>query len=585
MRVEDRIGPGLANHVANVQGSDEAWHGIQERLRHRSPRRTRAFTALTGLVIAAAGVGVAVWAFLGNRGATNVGSRGQAEIAFARDGVIYVVRVDGSGLVRLSDGIQPAWSPDGQRIAFATNRDGNFEIYVMEADGSRQHRLTRNPGEDVLPTWSPDGTRVAFSSDRANSGQGDIYVMSANGAAPRRLTESPAYDAGAAWSPDGTKIVFTSDRDAVGENGEIYMMDADGSGETRLTRDPAYDSDPTWSPDGTRIAFVRTRDADSEIYVMHADGTGQVQLTDNDVDDACPAWSPDGRQLVLCRTSVPNAHLYVMDADGTNQVKLTEGTYADGWPAWRPAWKGIWPQDTREEGERAQAAADGGPGRYDHWQLGSDGDETVLSYALQELGWAQPLPLDIEVPEDATGWLRRWRVIRCAPGVTNADYPEVDCAPPDGRSYPAAYITIERLLRHDERGLWIVTAVEPTTVDQPDPASPEEVRGFVTEFLERRLRGSGAEGFISPDAEKEFGTDLGLSPLYSAPGGPGYERYQIVFVDGPLWPFATFGVGVRIHLASGGSIEETLFVGPGTDLLGEEESLVVRGGSATLSGP
>lgn len=312
-------------------------------------------------------------------------------------------------------------------------------------------------------------------------------------------------------------------------------MNSSGGGRTRLTN-TGQNTFPAWSPDGTRISFTSDRDGNREIYVMNSDGSGQTNLTKDPADDRNPAW--------------------------------------------QPAWRGIWPQDSREEGERAQAAADGGGGHY-AWQLGPDGEEVVLRYVREQLGWVKPRPLDIEVPEDATGWLRQWRVIRCAPGAQNADYPQVDCAPPDGRTYPAVYITVERLLRRDDSGLWIVTAVEPTAVDQPEPASLEEVKGFVNAFLERRLTGSGVEEFLSTEAETEFREGLSLGPLYD----PGYERHEIVFVDGPLWPFAGFEVGVRMHLVSGGAISETLFVGPGTNLLGQERSLAVLGGRSGLIGP
>ena len=121
------------------------------------------------------------------------------------------------------------------RIAFMSDRDGNFEIYVMNADGSRQTRLTHDEADDSLPVWSPDG-RIAFTSDR--DGNFEMYVMNADGSSPTRLTANSADDALAAWSPDG-RIAFMSDRDG---NFEIYVMNADGSGQTRLTHDEADDS-------------------------------------------------------------------------------------------------------------------------------------------------------------------------------------------------------------------------------------------------------------------------------------------------------------------------------------------------------
>jgi hypothetical protein len=128
-------------------------------------------------------------------------------------------------------------------IAFASNRDGNWEIYVMNADGSGVTRLTNNPADDRVPSWSPDGRRIAFDSKR--DGNYEIYVMNADGSGQTNLTNNPADDYMPSWSPDGRRIAFDSKRDG---NYEIYVMNADGSGVTRLTNNPAFDCCPAWSP-------------------------------------------------------------------------------------------------------------------------------------------------------------------------------------------------------------------------------------------------------------------------------------------------------------------------------------------------
>jgi Tol biopolymer transport system component len=125
---------------------------------------------------------------------------------------------------------QAAWSPDGSQILFRSDRDGNHEIYVMDADGSNLIRLTNDAGTDGTPAWSPDGTQILFGSNR--DGDYEIYVMDADGSNVVQLTNNAAADVGAQWSPDGTQIVFVSNRDG---NNEIYVMNADGSGQTRLT--------------------------------------------------------------------------------------------------------------------------------------------------------------------------------------------------------------------------------------------------------------------------------------------------------------------------------------------------------------
>ena len=142
------------------------------------------------------------------------------------------------------------------RIAFMSDRDGNDEIYTMAADGSDPVNRTNNAALDGSPAWSPDGTRIAFQSNRGGNGNCEIYTMAADGSDPVSRTNNAAVDGLPAWSPDGTRIAFTSDRDG---NSEIYTMSADGSDPVNRTNNGAIDVQPAWSPDGTRIAFATDR--------------------------------------------------------------------------------------------------------------------------------------------------------------------------------------------------------------------------------------------------------------------------------------------------------------------------------------
>ena len=172
-------------------------------------------------------------------------------------------------------------------IVFYSDRDGDYEIYVMNTDGTNVTKLTINTAYDTAPAWSPDGSKIAFSSDR--DGDQEIYVMDADGTNVVRLTRNIGYDIHPAWSPDGSKIAFSSGKDG---DQEIYVMDADGTNVVRLTRtaDPIINQRPSWSPDGKRIAFMSDKDGDNEVYVMNVDGTHLTQLTINTADDVGPKW-------------------------------------------------------------------------------------------------------------------------------------------------------------------------------------------------------------------------------------------------------------------------------------------------------
>jgi len=176
---------------------------------------------------------------------------------------IYTLNDDGSQLKNLTS--NPAmfhfiWSPDGTRIAFDTNWNGNPDIYVMNADGSGLVRLTYDPASDSSPSWSPDGTRLAFTSTR--SGSRGIYVMNSDGSNVVHLIDCSAVCQYLRWSPDGSKIAFTLG--PLDNTREIYVMNTDGSGLTNLTGNAYFDQMLEWSPEGARILFLSNRDQGGE---------------------------------------------------------------------------------------------------------------------------------------------------------------------------------------------------------------------------------------------------------------------------------------------------------------------------------
>ncbi|MGH7630419.1 MAG: TolB family protein [Gemmatimonadales bacterium] len=235
-----------------------------------------------------------------------------------------------------------ACGPPPERIAFATDRDGNFEIYAMNPDGTGLTRVTDHPARDVDPDWSPDGSRIVFESDRDQQPEySDIYMMNADGTGLTRLTDDAAWDGEPAWSPDGSRVAFASVRSG---NPDIFVMNADGTGLTNLTNDPAHEFTPAWSPDGSKVAFER-RDPGREIYVMNADGTGVTNLTNHAAPDGWPAWSPDGTRIAFASNRAGggignNVEIYVMNTDGSGVTQLTQDPMnldaRDEAPVWSP---------------------------------------------------------------------------------------------------------------------------------------------------------------------------------------------------------------------------------------------------------
>jgi len=254
---------------------------------------------------------------------------------------IYVVKSNGTGTTRLTSSpgadLNPAWSPDGARIAFASDRAGNREIFVMNADGSNPVRLTNHPSADYLPAWSPDGTRIAFVSER--DGNAEIYVMNADGSNPGRLTNNSAIDTEPAWSPDGSKIAFRRGRSnqSISDTwgGDIYVMNADGSDVTQLTFSTHTTSgvQPTWSPDGKQIAFLS-----NGIYTMNADGSESRRIKGFPYA-LHPDWSPDGQLIAFDYLDCGDIwgpacarEIVISTTAGSFSIEIYDATE----PAWRP---------------------------------------------------------------------------------------------------------------------------------------------------------------------------------------------------------------------------------------------------------
>jgi Tol biopolymer transport system component len=294
---------------------------------------TTALLAIAGALALAAGTASA---------ATFPGTNGL--VAFSgfdgSDYEIFVVNPDGSGLTPLTNNptatdVAPSWSGDGERIAFVRNATGNAEIAVMDHNGQNQVELTSDVNDDVDPTFSPDGQKIAFVRPVGLDQQ--IWVMDANGQNQVQLTNFSDDSSRPQFSPDGQRIVFER---TLGGFDQIFVMDANGQNQTQLTSVPMTDSfQPNWFPDGNRIAFTRSSASDDEIFSMNADGSNQTAITANDLGDHEPAVSPDGQLLISGRLVSGNQDLFIQDlATGVQSpfVNRPQDDFDADWQALNP---------------------------------------------------------------------------------------------------------------------------------------------------------------------------------------------------------------------------------------------------------
>ena len=220
------------------------------------------------------------------------------------------------------------------RIAFSHLGFDNYEIYVMDGDGGNRENLSNHPVDDVDPDWSPDGTKIAFASPRNGGGEYQIYVMDADGKNQIKLTDGPGAKLEPAWSPDGGKIAFSVDssfRAVVAPH--IAVMDADGNNRVKFEDESMQ---PAWSPDGGQIAFVSWRDKRNEIYVIGADGQGLERVTHDLAPKWSPSFSPDGGRIVYYASHEEFYHIYVVGVDGKNLKRLTHNQEDHALPTWSP---------------------------------------------------------------------------------------------------------------------------------------------------------------------------------------------------------------------------------------------------------
>ena len=276
----------------------------------------------------------------------------------------------------------PAVSPDGSKLAFVTERDNNREIYIMDLvwmdgytqwEGRNLNNITQTSGHDWTPKFSPTHEKILYTTYFPETDNYDVFLMNFDGSDKINLTNTPWYEInpqfspdgsfiiyqnwtpgkmeiflsnlldgntinltqnsshdiipeGNAFSPDGSKIVFTSKRDG---NQNIYVMNTYGTEQTQLTDHPSHDYEPVFSPDGLSIVFTSERDGNKEIYIMNNGGLNLANLSNNSADDWNPRYYPDNRKIVFQSSRDENWEIYMMKLDGTGQTNLTNHPRTD----------------------------------------------------------------------------------------------------------------------------------------------------------------------------------------------------------------------------------------------------------------
>jgi TolB protein len=270
---------------------------------------------------------------------TSTPEGGSGTIAFStnRDGnyEIYVMLPDGSKQTRITNNpasdTDPRISPDGTQVIFVSNRDGNSQIYDMNMDGTAQIRLSNNNTNDFNPAWSPDGMHIAFASDR--TGHNEIFTMNANGTDQIQLTDDPSDDDNPSYSSDGSKIVYDT-KSEDGKTRSIKIMHADGTVQADLTNNGAVNYDPSFSPDGSHITFISNKSGSYEVYQMNATGTGKTRLTNLRTTTSMPRYSRDGKWIIFEGLQNGVGQIFLINANGSGLQNLTNNTVDNTSPDW-----------------------------------------------------------------------------------------------------------------------------------------------------------------------------------------------------------------------------------------------------------
>lgn len=249
-----------------------------------------------------------------------------------------------------SDGLykqRPAWSPDGQQLAFARLEGQALLLYIASADGGQQRRLTSRSDSEYDAVWTPNGRRLVFSlvATSPNQGDLDVYSIALDGADLQVVAKTGAalsHEESPSVSPDGKQVAFSSTSEG---NQELYLVPLEGGSRRRLTDDPALDVHPAWSPDGKRIAWATNRWGDFEIALLDLESGSITRLTTSPGLDDYPAWSPDGQRLAFTSNRDGNFEIYTVGLGSGEVENRTRDGGIDNYPCWRPDGRLTWVSD------------------------------------------------------------------------------------------------------------------------------------------------------------------------------------------------------------------------------------------------
>ena len=271
------------------------------------------------------------------------------EIVFAsdRDGnyELYSVFPDGSGLERLTytsyeEGL-PRWSPDRSKIAFSSSRDGNLDIYLMNHDGNNIEKITQSMGNIHYFSWSPDGTKIVYQE--SISGDHEFFILNLNNQVATQITFNDTAKTDPEWTPNGELIIYAqamTPNNPIG-NCQIFSMHPDGTNVTRLTHDSYDNRNARVSPNNDKIVFNSSRDGNTyceKLWIADFNVTDGVPTISGDYNLVTtgrhqkPSWSPDGSKIVFAYSTscTWNTNIYIIDSDGTNLQPLTENIVSGG---------------------------------------------------------------------------------------------------------------------------------------------------------------------------------------------------------------------------------------------------------------